>query len=55
MHKGLYLFTYLNDEGEEDVLEVPAYSREQAEFLSGITEKDIVEVEEAVRKGTVEN
>ena len=55
MNKGLYHLTYVNADGEEEVLEVPAYSTEQARFLSGIEEKDIVEVEEAVRKGMVEN
>ena len=55
MNKGLYHLTYIKEDGETEVLEVPAYSTEQARFLSGIEEKDIVDVEEAVRKGAVEN
>lgn len=51
--KHLYLFTYLNEEGEEGILEVPAYSAVQAEMAaqselhSGC---NVVSVEEAVRK-----
>lgn len=33
--KSLYLLTYVNEDGEEELLEVPAYSADQAEFLSG--------------------
>ncbi len=48
MTKRKYLLTYYNARGEEDIIEVPAYSAEQAEELSGIG--TVIAVEETVRK-----
>lgn len=48
MTKRKYLLTYYNAQGEEDIIEVPAYSAEQAEELSGIG--TVIAVEETVRK-----
>lgn len=43
----IYLITYLDEDGEEEVMEVPAYSPEQATFLAG---EDILSCEEVVKK-----
>ena len=41
---GRYLIVYLNDDGEEELLEVHAYSAEQAVFLSSIEHGKIIDV-----------
>lgn len=48
MTKRKYLLTYYNAQGEEDIIEIQAYSAEQAEELSGIG--TVIAVEETVRK-----
>ena len=48
MTKRKYLLSYYNAQGEEDIIEVTAYSAEQAEELSGIG--TVFAVEETVRK-----
>ena len=48
MTKRKYLLTYYNARGEEDIIEIPAYSAEQAEELSGLGA--VIAVEETVRK-----
>lgn len=50
LQKRVYHLTYLNEDGEEDVVEVVAYSDEQAEFLSNNLGGTIVGREEAVSK-----
>ena len=42
-----YVITYLDEDGNEEVMEVIAYSRQQAVFLSG-KEDCIVDAEETV-------
>lgn len=46
--KTKYHITYTDEDENEDVLEVSAYSREQALFISGV--EDCVSIEEAVRR-----
>lgn len=43
----IYLITYLNEDGEEEIMEVPAYSAEQAAFLAGDC---VLSCEEVMRK-----
>ena len=49
MTKRVFHLTFLDEEGEEDVVEVTAYSAEQADFLAG-NGKTVVNAEEAVAK-----
>lgn len=44
----LYILNYYDEEGEEQIIEVPAYSAAQAEMLSG--KGNVISVEETVRK-----
>lgn len=39
-----YLIVYQNEEGEEELLEVLAYSKEQAVFLSSVEHDSIIDV-----------
>lgn len=48
MTKHVYVVSYYDEEGNERLIEVPAYSAEQAEFLSG--RGNVISVEETVRK-----
>lgn len=48
MTKHVYVVSYYDEEGNERLMEVPAYSAEQAEFLSG--RGNVISVEETVRK-----
>lgn len=52
MKQTMFNLTFLNEEGEEDTVEVFAYSKEQAVFLAQDNGTTIVNVEEAVAKGS---
>lgn len=45
----LFNLTFLNEEGEEEIVEVPAYTKDQALFLAG-DNRPVVDVEKAVVK-----
>lgn len=51
MTKRKVLLTFLNEEGEEEVMEVDCYSTEQALFLNG-ENGTVVGVEESVMKAS---
>lgn len=47
-HRHLYILNYYDEEGREQIIEVPAYSASQAEMLSG--KGNVISVEESIRK-----
>ena len=49
MKQTMFNLTFLNEEGEEETVEVMAYSKEQACFLADCN-GTVVDVEEAVAK-----
>lgn len=49
VRKHIYLVSYYNEEGEEDIIEVPAYSAAQAELMVGNV-GSIIGIEETVRR-----
>ena len=46
-----YQVLYRKDDGEEEVEQVPAYTKEQAKFLASCRSEQILGIEEAVSKG----
>lgn len=48
MTKHMYVVNYYDEEGNEQLIEIPAYSAAQAELLSG--KGTVISVEETVRK-----
>ena len=52
MRKNLFNITTLSEDGKEEVIEVSAYSMEQAvDFAPVSTDRRVVDVERAVSKG----
>lgn len=51
MKQTMFNLTFLNEEGEEETVEVFAYSKDQARFLADCN-GTVVNVEEAVVKGS---
>lgn len=45
-----YCITYIDDNGNEQFIEIPAYSEEQAKFILGMDNAKIIDIECTVRK-----
>lgn len=50
MSRSLFLLTVLDEDGNEDYIEVPAYSEQQTLAITGISEDKVIDSELAVRK-----
>lgn len=51
--KRLYCFTYIDDNCNENLIEVYAYSEEQANIILGMDSDRIIDIECTVRKSAV--